>query len=137
MTDSLVLIGALAIAIERFVEPFSNYVKKTIFRDEGSDEKKAANALWRRVFALGFGTIIGLVIALVFELDVVSSMAGTSIDNGDVLTGLILGLGIGPVHEIVKYVEKKKNKAGQEAEDAATNTAVNKANAAGKIDTDS
>jgi hypothetical protein len=38
----------------------------------------------------------------------------SEIGNGWILTGFIIGLGSAPAHEVVNYIEQKKNKAKEE-----------------------
>ncbi|MBI4220385.1 MAG: hypothetical protein HY682_09600 [Chloroflexi bacterium] len=113
MTDVLVLFGVLAIAIERAIEPINNFLKDRIFKGDDS-----SGTLIRRVVAMVLGMTAGVVVASVMKIDVVNSVIGGHVDRGEILTGLMLGLGTGPVHEIVKYVEEKKNKAKEEVKRA-------------------
>ena len=110
MTDTLLLVGTLAIVVERAIEPINNLLKNTLFKG-----KDPSHLLWRRVIAMLLGTAAGVVIAEPMNLDLVTSLAGASIHGGQFLTGLIIGLGTGPAHEVIKYVEEKKNKAKEEA----------------------
>jgi hypothetical protein len=112
MPDILILVGLLAIVVERGIEPFMNFVKASWGKpEEGQNPKQIAY----RVTAFLVAIILGLLITRLFGIDLVKEMLPTSrVENGWILTGIIIGLGSAPAHEVINYIEQKKNKAKEE-----------------------
>jgi hypothetical protein len=66
----------------------------------------------RRMISLFVGATLGLVLAGVFGLDVFQSVMGTNVAGRDVgrviLTGLMIGLGSSPTHEVIRSIQEYK-----------------------------
>jgi hypothetical protein len=112
MPEILILMGLLAIVVERGIEPVMNGVKAIWgVPEEGQNRRQVAYRLTAFVLAIG----VGLLITGLFRIDLIKEMFPISgIENGWILTGFIIGLGSAPTHEVVNYIEQKKNKAKEE-----------------------
>jgi hypothetical protein len=71
----------------------------------------------RRLISIYLGAILGLVLAGMFSLDVFNA-AGVSTDAYPhariILTGILIGLGSGPTHEVIRVIQEfKENRKGQ------------------------
>jgi hypothetical protein len=65
----------------------------------------------RRLISLWLGMLLGLAAAAVLHLDLVATTVGSSAawhGSGVALTGIALGLGSGPVHEVVQSIQAYK-----------------------------
>jgi hypothetical protein len=113
MPDILILVGLLAIVVERGIEPVMNFVKGHCVKppEKGQD---LTQTIYRLIaFTLAVGA--GLLITFFCRIDLINEMFPDSeIGNGWILTGFIIGLGSAPAHEAVNYIEQKKNKAKEE-----------------------
>ena len=70
----------------------------------------------RRLISIYLGAILGLILAGMFSLDVFSA-AGVSTDAYPrariILTGILIGLGSGPTHEVIRVIQEfKENRKG-------------------------
>lgn len=112
MSDTLILFGALALAVERWTELWMNALKAIGGEPpEGQNFKQFSY----RAIALLISSASGVVVTAVGNLDFFKAvLPDAGIQNGLLLSGIILGLGAAPAHEIVKYIEEKKNKGKAE-----------------------
>jgi len=109
MSDSMILLGAIAIGVERWTELWMNLLKMWFPSLKTSDE---IQRIILRGSALTFGILSGLVICGVNHIDIISGVLPSSnISNRWILTGILIGLGASPAHEVIKYIEEKKNQA--------------------------
>ena len=68
----------------------------------------------RRLLSIYAGCLIGLGIAVVLRLDLFQSPAGTGTAAlTTVLSGLVLGLGSNPTHEIIQAIQAFKTQQGK------------------------
>lgn len=86
--------------------------------DEGDNVKRFTY----RAVAITISVGSGIVTALVFSLDVRDYLPNATMNNGEILAGIIAGLGAAPAHELIRYIEEKKHKA--EAEKKVARQAV-------------
>ena len=113
MPDILILVGLLAIVVERAIEPVMNIVKARCVKPQKEGQNLTQAAYRGIAFTLAVG--VGLFITGFFRIDLIKEMFPTlGIGNGWILTGFIIGLGSAPTHEVVNYIEQKKNKAKEE-----------------------
>jgi hypothetical protein len=116
LSDALLIIGALSLFVERLVDR-----GLTLVWPDNPDKKAAAGGPYTRVrpmLALVVGLILGLGIACGLNLNLVSvNFAGIRIEpwQGIILTGLMIGGGQGPTHEVIRWIEEKKRKAEKDA----------------------
>jgi hypothetical protein len=70
-----------------------------------------ADNLGRRVISLFLGMYLGLVVAGVLGLDLLQAIFTTSLafNLGVVLTGLVMGLGSSPTHEVIQVLQNWKS----------------------------
>ena len=75
-----------------------------------ANEATIANNLGRRFISLFLGMYLGLVVAGVLGLDLLQSIFTTSLafHLGIVLTGLVMGLGSSPTHEVIQVLQSWK-----------------------------
>lgn len=71
----------------------------------------------RRLISIYFGVILGLIVAGLFGLDVFAAASNSSSKNPEwmvLLTGVIIGLGSNPTHEVIRAIQefKKGQKGG-------------------------
>ena len=112
MSDALILMGALALGVERWTELWMNAIK-ALFGEPPQGQN--LNQFVYRLVAMAIGIVSGLVVVNVANFDVFKAvLPEAGIQNGLLLSGVFIGLGASPAHEIVKYVEEKKNKAKAE-----------------------
>ncbi len=111
MSEGLILLGALALGLERWTELWMNAIKTWGGRAEEGDNLKRFGY---RVVAIAISVGSGIVTAVVFGLDVRDYLPGATIENGEILAGIIAGLGAAPAHEVIRYIEEKKHKAEAE-----------------------
>ncbi len=67
----------------------------------------------RRLISIYLGAILGLAIAGMFSLDVFKALDVTYNGNAHVpivLTGILIGLGSGPTHEVIRVIQEFKEK---------------------------
>lgn len=64
----------------------------------------------RRLISIYLGAILGLIIAGVFGLNVIHATTGNTehLTTGIVLTGILIGLGSGPTHEVIRVIQEYK-----------------------------
>lgn len=68
----------------------------------------------RRLISIYVGALLGLAIAGIFGLDVFQAVLGTVPVNANarvILTGLIIGLGSNPTHEVIRVLQEYKKKS--------------------------
>jgi hypothetical protein len=74
----------------------------------------------RRLISIYLGMIFGLVVACVFELNIFQTILSTNSPHfvaQIISTGLVIGLGSSPTHEVIRAVQEyKKSKKGQVSE---------------------
>jgi len=114
-SDSIVLIGGLAVFIERFIETAINIFMPDKKEDEPDwpEWKKHLKRLIIMAAMLGLGAL------LVFGLDL--RLMKDILPNADIgnwqdkaLSALVIGGGSAPAHELIRYIEEKKKKAEAE-----------------------
>lgn len=117
-SDSILIIGALAIFVERSMETFIN----AVMPDRKSEEPDWPE--WRkhlkRVIMVVAVAGLGLAISFGLELRLMSQIlpnAGLDPTQDKIITGFLIGGGSAPAHEILRYIEGKKKKAAEEAEE--------------------
>jgi hypothetical protein len=116
LSDALLIIGALSLFVERLVDR-----GLTMVWPDDPDKKASPGGPYARVrpmLALVAGLALGLGIATWLSLDVASVIfAGIRIEpwQGIILTGLMIGGGQGPTHEVIRWIEEKKRKAEKDA----------------------
>lgn len=112
MPDTLILFGALAIGIERWTEIWMNLMKPMMGTVPETENGKQ---WWLRFVAMTIGVSSGIFVAWIGNLDFFAAvLPGVDIKNGWWLSGAFMGLGAAPAHEVIKYVEEKKNKGKAE-----------------------
>jgi hypothetical protein len=71
----------------------------------------------RRLISIYFGTILGVVVAGFFGLDLFGAASGSASTHGRwsvLLTGVIIGLGSNPTHEVIRAIQEfKKGQKGE------------------------
>jgi hypothetical protein len=76
----------------------------------------------RRLISLFLGAVLGLVVAGIFSLDVFQAVLetpaqgveGALVDLRVILTGLVMGLGSNPTHEVIRAIQEyKENRKGE------------------------
>ena len=110
--DTFIVIGTLALVVERIVEVWGNILATTILSNKDTDKWQG---LAQRILTFAAGIGIGIFVAVTANVDMFMSLVGSDVDHGELLTGITIGLGTAPVHEVIKYVEAKKTKAKREA----------------------
>jgi len=118
MSEALLIFSILALVIERWLEIWMNILKG--WWGEPPQGQNAKQATFRLI-ALGLGVVSGILVAVPLDLNLFDIALGDQrVPNGHWVTGVVIGLGTGPTHEIVKYVEEKKNKGKAERRKAET-----------------
>jgi hypothetical protein len=112
----------LAFAIERIVQPFSDALGPV--PEDGTEPKEAkANTA---VVTWGFATALGMIASAALKAGALATVAASStIPNrwlDVVVTGLVLGAGTKPIHDMLSQVQATKEK--KEADATAKTTAA-------------
>ena len=112
MTDVAILLGALAIGVERWTEVWMNLLRSVwASPPDGQNYRQTL----QRAAAILVGIVTGVAITSLTDLDFFNTVfPEAQIKNGVLLSGVVIGLGAAPTHEIVNYIEQKKNKAKEE-----------------------
>lgn len=108
MTQPLLTFYLVAQVIERITELVSLYGEPPAA--EKTKKQRANRSRW----LLLCSTVLGLVAANVLDLRFLA-LANTAIDPAldEILSGIALGAGTKPVHDIIAFVEKSSAKAGK------------------------
>lgn len=139
ISDTLIIVGALAIFVERITELLINslpwFQDWDPEKEEWDAQQKADLAggqpkprkeeeVWSRPKKmlkqwLVMGTAIGAAFLIVFLLDLrlvsdIFQSAELSDTQDGVITAFLIGGGSAPAHEIIKYIGNKKKKAEKE-----------------------
>jgi hypothetical protein len=118
-TSTFVIIVFLATAIERAIEATINPLFDALSNGKYGLPQWQPGELVKRFLALVLGLGGGFAIALGLKLDLINPLLTQSALNSEqakILTGILLGGGSAPAHEIIRYVEEKKQKAAGEKE---------------------
>lgn len=130
-TSTFVIIVFLATAIERTIEavmtPLFDALKDGKY---GLPEWKAGE-LVKRFAGVVLGLGAGFAVAFGLGLDLFTPLLQTlgpeqalHSAQAKIFTGILLGGGSAPAHELIRYVEEKKQKAGQEKDKAEADAIV-------------
>lgn len=120
VSDSIVVIGALAIFVERFLESVINAVLPDPKEGEHPSGIKKIFLTYKRLLAVMLTASAGLIIAFALDLHLMAHIipeSGLSTTQDKMITGLLIGGGSAPAHEVLRYIEEKKKKAEAEKED--------------------
>lgn len=119
MNESLLLLGAIAVGVERSTEVFMNIVKSVVGEpketaaEKGEKDTSGQNPhqVLLRVVAFGIAAGLGILVMFVGDLSLLSDAIGAEVDNEKWIAGALVGFGAAPTHEVIKYVEEKKNES--------------------------
>jgi len=124
-TSTFVIIVFLATAIERTIEAVINPWFDALEKGKYGLPTWKPGPLVRRVVGVVLGLGAGFAIAFGLGLDLFNPLLGNAglkyalnTVQAKTFTGILLGGGSAPAHELIRYVEEKKQKAGQEKDKA-------------------
>ena len=112
--DALVVLGALALLIERVVDRFLILIWPDV--DAGNDP----SGIYKRIRGLlGVSLVLagGIIFAFALDLNLMKQIfpdLEITATTGKWLTACMIGGGAAPAHEFVRYIENKKAKAKEE-----------------------
>ena len=110
LSSALIVLVALSFAVERVVEA----VGALVWPDVPSESQGEAYRRVRRPVAMLLGILLGLILAFVFKLRLATDVfqaEGVSEATAMLLTGVVIGGAVGPVHEFIRWLELKKEQA--------------------------
>ena len=114
MVDSLLIVGTLALVVERFVDRLLQTVWPDV--EAGGDPSKTYTRL-RGIIGFGLVFVGGIIIVFAANLGLMNQIFG-GVDLSPTadkwLTACLIGGGAAPAHEVIRYVENKKAKAKEE-----------------------
>ena len=119
-SDTILLIGALAIFVERIVETLMKF---------WPDQTGFVGAI-KQLVAIGAAAGLGFAVVLFLDLHLMKAVipdAGLTSDQDLVMTALLIGGGSAPAHEVLRYIEEKKKKASNEKEEKENAVAIQRA----------
>ena len=120
MSDGLILWGILAIAVERATEVLMNAFKWWNNEPRKGNGNKQVHLTVYRLVAMFISGGFGILITGMWNIDLFKlTVSEAAVQNGVLLSGLMIGLGALPSHEIIKYIEEKKGKAKADADKSA------------------
>jgi hypothetical protein len=121
-TATFVIIVFLSTAIERTIEAVINPPFDALAEGKYHLPRWEAGQLVKRFVGVVLGLGAGFAIAFGLKLDLFNPLlgGGTTLSalHAKIFTGILLGGGSAPAHEVIRYVEEKKGKAEGE-KDAA------------------
>jgi len=105
-------------AVERVTEVFSK-IGDIAGKDEKDREKQPYFLLtrdWRAIWLWIVASALGIGLAFGIQLDLVKA-SGTAINQtvDQILTGIIIGAGTKPLHDLISYVQKASTKKGKDS----------------------
>lgn len=119
-TSTFVIIVFLAAAIERTIEAVITPLFDALEKGNYRLPKWGPVPLVRRFVGVVLGLGAGFAIAFGLGLDLFNPLLDRqtlSLLHAKIFTGILLGGGSAPAHELIRYVEEKKDKAKTEATD--------------------
>lgn len=109
MSEGIFVLGAMAVFVERLVEAFvANWW--VVGDSEVSKKLRVAITVTATLVA---GIVIAQILDLQLMLDIFPTLDLEPWQNR-VATGIVIGGGAAPAHELIRYVEEKKQKAAKE-----------------------
>ncbi len=112
VSDSILIIGALAIFVERIVERAINILMPD--RQAGQPDWPEWKKRFKLVLTTSAVAALGLAISFSLDLRLMSQVLPNAQLDGTqdkIITGFLIGGGSAPAHEVLRYIENKKKKA--------------------------
>ena len=122
--DALVVLGALALLIERLVDRLFALIWPDV--EAGSNPSPIYKRI-RGLLGVSLVFVGGIIFAFAFDLNLMKQIfpdLNITSTSGKWLTACLIGGGAAPAHEVVRYIENKKAKAKEEKAQSEKDTKV-------------